>query len=137
MLRRRDPEPPLTSTLALNSADPATDNTPKPSSPIPTDRNTLLTRVKLSEAFSALGIPVATASLASMVTRGNGPPYRKFGQVALYRWGDALDWAESRLSTPRRSSSEGDAAAKEHERSPGTEPVRGCLQPDVSDLKRR
>jgi hypothetical protein len=31
------------------------------------------------------------------------------GRITLYRWGDALAWAESRLSPPRCSSSEADA----------------------------
>jgi hypothetical protein len=34
------------------------------------------------------------------------PPYRLFGRVPLHRWGDALAWAEGRLSEPRRSTSE-------------------------------
>jgi hypothetical protein len=46
-----------------------------------------------------------------MATRGGGPPYRLFGPRVLYRWIDALNWAESRLSMPRRSSAEADAAA--------------------------
>jgi hypothetical protein len=37
-----------------------------------------------------IAFPVAAASLATMVSRGGGPPYRSFGRVALYRWGDAL-----------------------------------------------
>jgi hypothetical protein len=42
-------------------------------------------------------------------TRGGGPPYAKFGARALYRWRDALDWARSRTTAPRRSTAEGDA----------------------------
>jgi hypothetical protein len=34
---------------------------------------------------------------------------RSFGARVLYRWGDALAWAEGRLSPPRCSSSEVDA----------------------------
>ena len=44
-----------------------------------------------------------------MATRGGGPPYQIFGRWPLYRWGDALAWAEARLSQPRRSTSEADA----------------------------
>jgi hypothetical protein len=38
--------------------------------------------------------------------QGGGPPYRKFGRVVLYRWGDVLAWAEAQLSPPVHSSSE-------------------------------
>jgi len=53
--------------------------------------------------------PLAPATLATMATRGGGPPFHKFGAHVLYRWGDALAWAQSRLSAPRRNTSEGDA----------------------------
>lgn len=70
--------------------------------------DTLLRRKPLAEALTAAGYPVAAASLATMATRGGGPLYRKFGRVALYRWGDALAWAEARISSPRCSTSEDD-----------------------------
>jgi len=41
-----------------------------------------------------------------MATRGGGPPYRTFGRTVLYKWSEALGWAESRLSAPRRTTSE-------------------------------
>jgi hypothetical protein len=65
---------------------------------------------RLAHALSAAGYPTAPATLATMATRGGGPPYRLYGRIPLYRWGDALAWAESRLSAPRRTTSEGDAA---------------------------
>jgi hypothetical protein len=70
----------------------------------------LLRRKQVAEALTAAGFPVAAASLATMVCRGGGPPYRSFGRVALYRWGDALAWAQERLTPPRRSTAEADAA---------------------------
>jgi hypothetical protein len=38
------------------------------------------------------------------------PPFRRWGRKPLYRWGDTLDWARSRLGPPMRSTSEADAA---------------------------
>jgi hypothetical protein len=75
--------------------------------------NALLRRKQVAEALTSVGFPVASASLASMVSRGGGPPFRTFGRVALYKWSDALEWAEARMSAPRRSSSEADATKEE------------------------
>jgi hypothetical protein len=66
----------------------------------------LLRRRRCAEELTAHGFPVAEKTLATKATRGGGPPYRKFGRVVLYRWGDALAWAEAQLSGPVRSSSE-------------------------------
>jgi hypothetical protein len=78
-------------------------------SSIPTDPNTLLRRRQTAEALTAAGYPTAETTLATKVTRGGGPPYRCYGRIPLYRWGDALAWAEARLSAPRSSTSEADA----------------------------
>ena len=69
----------------------------------------ILTRTRVAEELTARGYPVSPATLRTMVTRGGGPTYRRFGRVAVYRWGDALAWAEGRLSAPMRSTSEADA----------------------------
>jgi len=76
---------------------------------VPKDPEMRLRRRETAEALSEAGYPVSEATLATKATRGGGPPYRLFGRVPLYRWGDALAWAESRLSPPRRSTSEADA----------------------------
>jgi hypothetical protein len=76
---------------------------------IPDDPNTKLRRDALADALTAAGYPVSAATLATKATRGGGPPFRSFGRIPLYRWGDALEWAEGRLSAPRRSTSEADA----------------------------
>ncbi len=73
---------------------------------IPQSPDALLTRKQLAEALTAAGFPVKKNSLDSMVTRGGGPAYRLFGRRPIYRWGDALDWANGRMSQPIRSSSE-------------------------------
>jgi hypothetical protein len=77
---------------------------------VPHDPNTLLTRTQTGAALRDAGYPVADKSLATRASRGGGPPYRRFGARVLYRWGDALEWARSRLSPPLNSTSEADAA---------------------------
>jgi hypothetical protein len=73
---------------------------------IPDNPDALLRRDATAEALTSVGFPTRAATLATMATRGGGPPYRSFGRVPLYRWGDALAWAHSRLSAPRTSTSE-------------------------------
>lgn len=68
----------------------------------------LLPRADCARALSEAGYPVSPKTLASMATRGGGPRYHKFGSRVLYRWGDAVAWAEARLSGPRSSTSEAD-----------------------------
>jgi hypothetical protein len=76
------------------------------------DADDLLTRDQTAVALTAAGFPVRSATLASMGSRGNGPPFRSFGSRPLYRWGDALAWAESRMTTPRRQrANQGDTSA--------------------------
>jgi hypothetical protein len=77
---------------------------------IPNNPNTLLTRDAVAAALTAAGFPIKYATLQTKVTRGGGPPFRRFGARTLYRWGDALQWAQSRLSAPVTSTSELDAA---------------------------
>jgi hypothetical protein len=79
-------------------------------STFPDDPNALLSRVQTADALTEAGYLTKPKTLATKATRGGGPPYRLFGARALYRWGDALEWAESRLSALRGSTSEADAA---------------------------
>lgn len=78
---------------------------------LPENPETLLTRNAVAAALTAAGFPVKSATLATKATRGGGPPYRVFGMRPLYRWKDALAWAEARLSAPRHSTSDINAAA--------------------------
>lgn len=78
---------------------------------IPECPTTLLRRNATAEALTASGYPASAKTLATKATRGGGPPYRTFGRAVLYRWCDALSWAEGRLSAVRHSSSETDAQA--------------------------
>ena len=79
-------------------------------SPVPDTPDALLTRREAAAALTAAGFPVARATLATLASRGGGPPYRRFGTRPLYLWRDLLAWAESRLTAPMRSTSEADAA---------------------------
>jgi hypothetical protein len=80
-------------------------------SPIPDNTDALLTRSQTGAALRAAGYPVADKTLATKATRGGGPPYRLFGSRPLYRWADALGWAQARLSLPRTTTSESDTSA--------------------------
>lgn len=66
----------------------------------------ILTRKAASDYLKELGFPVAVATLATLVTRGGGPHYLKFGPRVLYRADELLEWAESKLSAPRTNSSQ-------------------------------
>src|SRR6516162_1590973 len=79
---------------------------------VPTDPDTLLTRSEFAAAITEAGFPTSPKTLASMATRGGGPPYQKFGPRALYRWGPGLAWAQSRLSPPISSTAELDVVLR-------------------------
>lgn len=84
---------------------------------VPDDPNVLLLRGPTADALTAAGYPVKSKTLATKATRGGGPPYRLFGHRALYRWGDALAWAQGRLTLPRVTTSEMDVGHSSHRRS--------------------
>ncbi len=67
-------------------------------------------RRQLSATFKRIGLNISPSTLSTMATRGGGPPFLKWGPRVVYRWEDALEWAEGRLSRPRRSTSEADAS---------------------------
>lgn len=67
------------------------------------DREAWLTRDEAAVALTAAGFPIRSATLQTKATRGDGPPFRVFGTRALYRWGEALDWAERRPPPRRRT----------------------------------
>jgi hypothetical protein len=78
---------------------------------IPDTPDSLLTRERTAAALTEAGFPIKAKTLATKATRGGGPPYRRFGLRVLYRWGDALAWAEGRLTSANCSTSEQDTAA--------------------------
>jgi hypothetical protein len=69
-----------------------------------------LSRAQGAEALTRIGYPTAYATLATLATRGGGPPFAKFGPRVIYRWQDLLDWARARTTRPARSTSELSAA---------------------------
>ena len=85
--------------------------------PIPTDPDTWLGRKPGAAALTEAGLPTSPATLATLASRGGGPVYRRYGPRVLYRWGDLLAWAESRLGPPIRSTAELDSA-RAHKRQP-------------------
>jgi hypothetical protein len=66
---------------------------------------TRLTRGACAEALTHKGYPITPATLATLASRGGGPEYDVFGRTAIYTWGKALGWAQSR-SKPRHSTSQ-------------------------------
>jgi hypothetical protein len=103
-----NPEHPgaLVARVACQSKSIADDTAP----PIPDCLDAHLTREATAAALTSAGYSIKAKTLATKATRGGGPPYRTWGSRVLYRWGDALAWAEKRLSTPRLSTSESDAS---------------------------
>jgi hypothetical protein len=75
---------------------------------VPENPEALLIRKAAADALTAAGFPIKEKTLTTKASRGGGPPYQLFGRTVLYRWGDLLKWAQSRLSTPRSSTSEAD-----------------------------
>jgi hypothetical protein len=71
----------------------------------------LLNRKDVAAALTAAGYPISPHTLSTYATRGGGQIYRRFGVKPLYRWADALEWAQSRTSKPIRTTSELWAAA--------------------------
>lgn len=69
-----------------------------------------LGRGAAADFLAERGFPCTPATLATLASRGGGPPFTKFGPRALYRPRDLIAWAQGKLSSPRRSTSEADAA---------------------------
>ena len=84
---------------------------------MPIDPKARLRRSAVAEALTATGFPVSKATLETLATRGGGPPYQKFGRIPLYQWGDALAWAEKRLSPLMHCTSEADRPGRAGQRS--------------------
>jgi hypothetical protein len=66
----------------------------------PTDPDYRLTRDQLAVALSAAGYPISSATLATRVSRNEGPPHSIWGTRVYYRWGDALEWAKRCYRAP-------------------------------------
>jgi hypothetical protein len=79
----------------------------------------LLNREQCAKLLSDAGYPTSRHTLASLASRGGGPLYRKYGRVVVYRWSDALDWAEARLGPFRSTASQGAHLDREASRARG------------------
>jgi hypothetical protein len=91
---------------------------------------TRLRRRAVAEASTAHGYPIKEKTLATMASRGGGPPFQLWGRIPIYTWGPYLDWAEARLSEPRSSTSETDAKTRRPGRPP--KPAVAVLAPIAS-----
>ena len=65
-----------------------------------------LDRREAAAFLTERGYPTARTTLAKLFSIGGGPPVQHFGRKPLYAPRDLVTWAESRLSAPRRNSSE-------------------------------
>jgi excisionase family DNA binding protein len=65
-----------------------------------------LTRQEAASYLSEHGLTVSKNTLQKFATTGGGPAYRIFGNRALYTAETLHDWAEARLTAPRKSTSE-------------------------------
>ena len=71
-----------------------------------------LDRKGASVFLNEQGYVTAPATLAKLASVGGGPQYRKFGRKPLYLPADLLQWAKSRCSAPRQSTSEPERLTK-------------------------
>ncbi len=73
--------------------------------------DTFLLRPEAAEFLKERGFPTTKNTLQKFATTGGGPIYRLFGNRAVYTPDDLLDWASTKLSAPRRSTSDAPDAA--------------------------
>ena len=58
-----------------------------------------------STYLTNLGLKTARATLAKLRVIGGGPKFHKFGRMVLYKSNDLENWAESRISVAKSSTS--------------------------------
>jgi hypothetical protein len=85
---------------------PATQSPWTPKSFESIDPRTFLTRRQLPGPLKACGFDVPHDTLATMASRGGGPPFRKFGKSAVYQWADVVAWVRETMGEPARTTSE-------------------------------
>jgi len=68
-------------------------------------KKTFLTRAESAEYLTAQGLPTPKGTLQKLASVGGGPRYQIWGNRVLYKPSDLMDWAASRLSEPRFSTS--------------------------------
>ena len=74
---------------------------------VPTDPRTRLTRKELAAYLTAIGYPITRSTLDCLASRGGGPPYCLWRSIAICEWGDALKWAQDRITAKRATAREG------------------------------
>jgi hypothetical protein len=62
-------------------------------------------RREIAAMLTEMGFKTSPKTLAKLASIGGGPEYQVFGNKAIYRPSKALEWAQNRLSAPRRSTS--------------------------------
>jgi hypothetical protein len=65
-----------------------------------------LTRQEAADFLTEYGAKTARSTLAKLFCVGGGPACRHIGSRPVYSPDDLLQWAQSRMSAPRKSSSE-------------------------------
>lgn len=65
-----------------------------------------LNRKGAAQYLAERGLPISPNTLTKIACTGGGPAYQIFGNRALYTRPNLDAWAESKLSAPRKSTSE-------------------------------
>lgn len=65
-----------------------------------------LERPEAAEYLTARGLRISKTTLQKLATIGGGPAYQRFGLRAVYTSKALDEWAEKKLSAPKRSTSE-------------------------------
>jgi hypothetical protein len=78
----------------------------------PLSDDSLLSTRELSSAFlDILNLPMAAPTLESKRSRGDGPPFERYGKIIRYRWGTARDWRLAQRRMLNCTSDKGNASA--------------------------
>lgn len=70
------------------------------------EKHKYLSPAETSALLSAMGLSIKTSTLAKYRCIGGGPKFQLFGRFPKYREDWTLEWAQSRLSAPKSSTSE-------------------------------
>lgn len=60
------------------------------------------TRQEVAKILTDLGFPISENTLATMGSRGGGPPFSKFGRRVIYDLTEVLSWARARIIPSKR-----------------------------------